>query len=99
MLELKDTAAAMYSSLYKDRFFAEYHQLRTRYLKLQKMTNDWDAGILNFTPTCPREVYDRQLKAMEDYMRVLEERSVMEGVELRPMEYPTKQLRSPRTSL
>lgn len=82
MKELKDTAALMQSADYKERFMAEYHQDETRYLKLKKMTEAWDKGELNFTPTCPREIYDRQLSCMLLKLFVLTERAELEGIKL-----------------
>lgn len=46
------------------------------------MLEKWDKGELNFKPTCPRSTYNMQIKAMTDYIAVLEARAVMENVEL-----------------
>lgn len=81
-MELKDTVAMMNSADYKERFKAEYAQVVIRYKKLNDMLHRWDNGELNFTPTCPRSTYNMQIKAMTDYIAVLEERAVMEGIEL-----------------
>lgn len=82
MLELMETVNAMCSEDYKERFQAEYKQLAIRYRKLDKMVKDWDNGKLVFTPTCPRSIYELQLRAMSDYLAVLEARAKIEGVEL-----------------
>lgn len=82
MMELKDTAGMMNSADYKERFKAEYYQVVIRYQKLKAMLQKWDNGELNFNPTCPRSTYNIQIKAMTDYIAVLEARAVMEGVEL-----------------
>ena len=81
-MELMDTAKMMGSADYKERFKAEYEQLRIRYEKLDAMLDSWDAGALNFTPACPRSTYDIQIRAMVDYLGALEARAVMEGVPL-----------------
>lgn len=81
-MELKDTIAMMQSADYKERFEAEYHQNVIRYEKLKAMLEKWDKGELNFSPTCPRSTYNMQIKAMTDYIAVLEARAVMEGIEL-----------------
>lgn len=81
-MELKDTIEFMQSDDYKDKFKAEYWQVADRYKKLSAMLVKWDKGELNFTPTCPRSTYNMQLKAMTDYMAVLEIRAVAEGIEL-----------------
>ena len=80
--ELKQTVELMNSSDYKERFKAEYYQLKIRYDKLHNMCEKWDKGELDFTPTCPREIYNRQLNAMYDYLTILEERAVIEKVDL-----------------
>ena len=82
-MELKETVELMESTDYKDRFKAEYYQVKIRYEKLKAMLEKWDKGELNFTPTCPRSTYDMQTKAMADYIAVLEARAVMENVDLR----------------
>lgn len=81
-MELKDTVEMMNSADYKERFKAEYQQVVIRYQKLAAMLHKWDNGELNFTPTCPRSTYNMQVRAMTDYIAVLEARAVMEGVDL-----------------
>lgn len=80
--ELRDTIKMMNSEDYKERFKAEYYQVVIRYQKLKTMLVKWDKGELNFAPTCPRSTYNMQIKAMTDYIAVLEARAVMEGIEL-----------------
>ena len=82
MKDLKETVALMTSADYKERFQAEYYQVAIRYAKLNKMVEAWDKGELTFTPTCPREIYDRQLSEMGSYLSILEERAKLENVEL-----------------
>ena len=82
MKTLEETVAFMNSADYKERFAGEYYQLETRYLKLKAMTEKWDKGELNFTPTCPRAIYDRQLSCMLLYLFVLIERAELEQVKL-----------------
>ena len=77
---LKDTVEFMNSPDYRERFVAEYKQLMIRYVGLRRMLYEWDFGKLDFTPTCPREIYDRQIKAMSDYLKVLDERAKIEGI-------------------
>lgn len=81
-MELRDTVEMMNSADYKERFKAEYYQVVVRYQKLNAMLLKWDNGELNFHPTCPRSTYNMQIKAMTDYIAVLEARAVMEGIEL-----------------
>lgn len=79
---LKDTVEMMNSTDYKERFIAEYEQLVIRYKGLKNMLDKWDRDELEFKPTCPRSTYNMQIKAMTDYIAVLEAKAVMEGVEL-----------------
>lgn len=79
---LKASAPLMLSSDYKERFIAEYQQDEERYIRLKAMTEKWDAGQLNFTPTCPREIYDRQLMFMKGKLECLQERAKLESVDL-----------------
>lgn len=82
MKTLEEIAALMNSADYKERFVAEYYQLETRYLKLKTMTEKWDNGTLDFVPTCPRAIYDRQLSSMLLYLFILTERAELEQVKL-----------------
>ena len=82
MNELKETVELMLSDDYKERFLAEFMQLKIRYEKLRAMLNKWDEGTLEFEPTCPRDMYDRQIEGMEMYLDVLADRAALEGVEL-----------------
>ena len=81
-MELKDTIRMMESEDYKERFKAEYYQIVIRYKKLSEMLAKWDNGTLEFNPTCPRSTYNIQVKAMTDYIAILEARAVMEGIVL-----------------
>lgn len=82
MMKLADTVEMMNSADYKERFKAEYYQLKIRFVGLMNMCGKWDRNKLTFDPTCPRSTYNLQLKAMRDYMAILEMRAVMEGIEL-----------------
>ena len=81
-MELNGTVELMTSNDYKERFIAEYCQVKIRYGKLKYMLERWDNGILDFIPACPRSTYDLQISAMKDYIAILEARAVMEGIEL-----------------
>lgn len=73
MMILKDTIDMMNSSEY---------QLVIRYYRLKEMLEECDNNKIEFTPTCPRSTYNMQLKAMVDYIAVLEARAVMEDIDL-----------------
>lgn len=80
--KLPATAVGMMSADYKERFKAEYKQLMIRFEGLKGMLKKWDEGTLPFEPTCPRSTYNMQIKAMADYMAVLEARAVIENIDL-----------------
>ena len=81
-MELNNTIEMMMSPDYKERFKAEYHQLVIRFEKLHNMLYRWDNNMLDFTPTCPRSLYDLQYRAMKDYISILDARARIEGIEL-----------------
>lgn len=81
-MDLKDTVALMNSADYKERFKAEYDQLNIRATKLRDMIEKFKAGKLDFTPTCPVELLERQLKAMVEYQKCLQLRAEIEGIEV-----------------
>lgn len=80
--ELASTCAMMVSSDYKERFKAEYIQLANRYKGLRRMIDRWDANQLDFTPTCSRQLYNEQIKAMFLYIDVLNIRAEVECINL-----------------
>lgn len=80
--ELASTRDLMISPDYKERFKAEVIQLHNRLGGLSLMLQRWDAGNLDFTPTCPREIYNDQVKGMQLYLDVLVKRAKIEGVDL-----------------
>ena len=77
---LADTIALMQSNDYKERFKAEYYQLKIRYDKLRAMVEAMDAGTLDFEPTCSRDIYVTQLSYMQRYMMTLECRAEEEKI-------------------
>jgi hypothetical protein len=81
-MELKETVEMMLSDDYKERFRAEYNQLVIRYNKLKAMLTKWDNERLEFTPSCNRGLYNFQVRAMADYIAVLESRAQIEGIVL-----------------
>lgn len=81
-MELKDTIKFMTSDGYKDRFIAEYLQTKIRYDKLDALTVKYEAGTLNFTPSCTLELLKQQKSFMGQYIRCLKIRAEIEGIEL-----------------
>ena len=82
MIELKDTVPMMISDDYKERFVAEYVQLKIRYKKLYAVLEKYAADKLDFKPTCPIEILYEQLDHMEAYLNILKIRADYEDVEL-----------------
>ena len=81
-MELKDTIEMMNSPDYKERFKAEYYQTKIRYDKLHRMCIKYEAGTLDFMPTCSLELLKEKKAAMGNYLRCLEVRAEIEGVAL-----------------
>ena len=81
-MELKDTIEMMQSEDYKERFKAEYNQLRIRINGLEKMLEKYKAGTLSFTPSCSYDLLNGQLKSMIMYQSFLEDRAAVEKKQL-----------------
>ena len=79
-MELIDTIELMKSDDYKDRFKAEYYQVKIRKEKLQKTLDNWNS--LNFEPSCSKDFYDLQLDVMMSYMILLKHRARKENIDL-----------------
>ena len=85
-MELKETIELMCSENYKERFIAEYLQVKIRYEKLKNFCNKIEAEkMLGKEVTkhdCPLELLREQQKYMGLYLFVLEKRALIENVEL-----------------
>jgi hypothetical protein len=81
-MKLSETVEMMNSTDYKERFKAEYYQLKIRVNGLKAMLDKLDSEELGFTPTCPREIYNEQMDYMMNYMTLLENRAYLEKIEL-----------------
>lgn len=81
-MELKDTVTMMNNLDYKERFKAEYHQLKIRLEKLTVMLKKLDEGTLEFEPNSPTTVLITQRSHMEAYLNCLEVRAAAEGIQL-----------------
>lgn len=81
-MELKDTVTMMESDDFKDRFRAEFHQVRIRREKLIDMLDKWNRGELGFEPKCSFEMLCAQRDIMQAYLSVLRERAKIEGIQL-----------------
>jgi hypothetical protein len=71
-----------YETDYKERMKKEYWQLKGRYNKLHNMLIKYEAGTLDFTPTCSLELLKEQKGAMGNYLHCLEVRAEIEEMTL-----------------
>lgn len=90
-MELKDTVNGMLSSSYKERFIAEYQQLKIRYEKLKAFntkieaahrTESRDNGVDMPIHDCPDGLLREQQCQMGELLHTLEVRAVIEGIDL-----------------
>lgn len=85
-MELKETVELMNSEDYKERFVAEYHQVKIRYEKLKNFCNKIEVetmlGKEETKHDCPLGLLREQQKYMGLYLSVLEKRALIENVEL-----------------
>lgn len=77
---LEETIAFMRSGNYKDRFIAEYYQLKIRRDRLHEMIIKYASGTLGFIPDCPLEILEKQEEIMNKYLEILEIRAQIEEV-------------------
>ena len=86
-MELKDTVDLMLSGDYKERFIAEYEQLKYRVNRLDKICAQIEAGEIrmsaaSFKNDTPVWMLRNQLDAMKNYLHILEVRSFIEDVNI-----------------
>ena len=81
-MKLQDTVELMNSTDFKERFKAEYYQLKIRIEGLRTMLEKYKNGELNFTPNSSYELLFTQLIYMELYLDKLKERAKLENIEL-----------------
>lgn len=85
-MELKETIELMCSSDYKERFVAEYHQVKIRYEKLKNFCNKIEVETMLGKEVTkhdfPLELLREQQKYMGLYLSILEKRALIENVEL-----------------
>lgn len=81
--DLKDTILLMASDNYKDRFKAEYYQVKIRCDKLEALLDKYEHNELDFQLSCPVYMLRSQLFAMKQYVHILKERAKIEKVDLK----------------
>lgn len=62
------------------RVRGEDKELKERYNKLHRMIVKYDAGTLEFKPTCPIDLLRRQKAVMGEYLNILEVRAEIENI-------------------
>jgi len=82
MKTLNETVELMNSEDYKERFRAEYWQLKIRYEKLRSTLIKKEAGTLGFELTTPVYRLEEQQRHMAEYLHDLEVRAEIEGISL-----------------
>lgn len=81
-MNLLDTRDMMGSSNFKERFRAEYFQLKLRLEGLENMLVGYKSGTLNFKPICSYDLLNSQAGIMRSYLGILEERAKLENINL-----------------
>ena len=66
---------------WQQRFVREYTELLEKTIKLGNMLDNWDN--LNFTPKCSKPLLTAQYNTMRAYLSILDERAVIEDVNLK----------------
>ena len=85
MKNLSDTVFLMESADYKNRFLGEYLQLRIRMEKLSKLLAEYRVKMAtgeSIPYKCSYNMLEDQLYAMEQYRRSLEERAIVEDIDV-----------------
>lgn len=77
---LLSTVEDMKSLDYKKRFKAEFNQLTTRLIGLKYMLKKYQAGTLDFKPSCSYNLLHQQYVHMYNYMRCLTMRAYIENI-------------------
>ena len=65
---------------WQQRFVREYTELLEKTIKLGNMLENWND--LNFKPKCNKSLLTAQYNTMKIYLSILEERAVIEDVNL-----------------
>lgn len=84
-LELKDTVNEMISTDYRERFIAEYFQLKIRTERLERFIQRIEASAMSDNVPkpkhdCPLHLLESQLHYMKGYLNNLKLRALIEGI-------------------
>lgn len=89
--DLVDTVEGMLSTFYKERFIAEYQQLKIRYEKLDDLCKKIEiAELTKEEPPihdCPLNLLREQRRYMGLYLYALEKRASIEGIDISGVTY------------
>ena len=66
---------------WQQRFVREYTELLEKTIKLGNMLENWND--LNFKPKCSKSLLAAQYNTMKIYLSILEERAIIEDVNLK----------------
>lgn len=88
-MDLKDTVVLMNSDDYKERFKAEFWQLRQRLDKLNDMLARYNKGTLDYIPDTPILWLKQQAYAMQAYLDALSVRCDYENIDVYETDKPT----------
>jgi hypothetical protein len=81
-MKLIETVEMMNSDDFKERFRAEYFQLKIRTRGLSSMLEKYEKGTLQFEPKCTYEMLNEQLIYMNMYKACMENRAIAEDIDL-----------------
>ena len=81
-MELVDTIDGMLSADYKERFIAEYNQVKIRWEKLNETILKALNGTLGFNLNSNIATLCYQASVMKKYLQTLENRAKQEGIEI-----------------
>lgn len=80
--KLNQTVELMNSDDFKERFKAEYYQLKIRMDSLESMLYKYQQGTLSFAPKCTYDLFHEQFIFMKGYLNALRRRAFIEGIEI-----------------
>ena len=88
--ELVRAVPLMVNKDHRKRVTGEYHELKVRAEKLEAVLKKYDEGKDMFPSTFHPGLMREQLDYMKAYMRVLEARAELEGIDLEDIETPNE---------
>lgn len=68
--------------IYKLRMIIEYQELKRRTERLGIVLDRWLTDDLDFEPSCPFKLLERQFQVMKSYLSILKQRAEIENIDL-----------------